>query len=294
MCRTTDAADGSVQQDRRHAIAAGGSRNWVTLSPGGAVIERVLTFLVALALAAACAAQEAPAKRIRYDTERATVYFDAGLSAAEMERFVGLLDRGIANVESFLNGGRPARPADRITFHVARDETMSRTFRRTVVLPMERVRTDSAPYLHETAHILLPTHSRCLWLSEGFASYVQSYVSEHLGGYDGYVFSWGGNGNVDRLARRYLATESGQAVLPYVGGEGAPPGIQRDRRRVAAPFYVLSHSFLKFLVERQGIEKVKGLVEASDVGRAIETTTGRTAEEWKADWLTSLDDRTQP
>jgi hypothetical protein len=165
---------------------------------------------------------------------------------------------------------------------------MSRAYRRTVLLPMERVQADSAPYLHETTHVLLPTRCDCMWLGEGFASYVQSYVSENLGGYDGAVFSRGGNREVDRHARRHLGRASGRAVLPYVGGPGSPPRIEAERRRVAAPFYVLSHSFAKFLVERAGLEAVRDAHRTRDATAVIERATGVTVDRLKAEWLASL------
>jgi hypothetical protein len=110
-------------------------------------------------------------------------------------------------------------------------------------------------------------------------------VSEHLGGYDGVIFSWGGNANVDRLAGGYLKTERGQQVLPFVGAPESPPRLESDRRRVAAPFYVLSHSFVKFLVEELGVEPVKALHAASDAEREIEKKTGKSLASWRDAWL---------
>ena len=197
-----------------------------------------------------------------------------------------LVDKGIADIESYLSEA-PAERA-RIAYQVRADIPISRTFRRTVELPLERVRTDTAPYLHETVHMLVRVRSRSMWLSEGFASFVQSSVAEQKGGYDGYVFSWGGNANVDRLARRHLARDTGKSVLPFVGGAGSPPEVWEERRQVAAPFYVLSHSFVKFLVEQAGLAAVKEMLRADDVSAALERTTRRGLPQWKADWLASL------
>ncbi len=251
---------------------------------------------VCLAAALAPGGDDAPLSvrpvgdRIRYEAGRATVYFEAGqFSPEQMERFARLAERGIVDVATYLNGGPPPDPP-RITFHVRSNLEMSRSFRRSVLLPAERVRNDRAPYLHETTHVVMPARSDCLWLSEGFASYVQSYVAEHVGGYDGYVFSWGGNANVDRLARRHLARDGGRAVLPYVGAGGSPSEIWQERRQVAAPFYVLSHSFVKHLVERAGLPAVKALLLVDDVPAAIARATTRSLEQWKADWLASLGD----
>jgi hypothetical protein len=269
-----------------------------------------------LSLVVPAIAQERVGGRVRYQTERANVDFEAGLfSFAEMERFARLLDQGIADIQTFLNArangnghgerqGRPARNAGRrsggngepdeslalpkIHFYVGSDVPLSRTERRTVMLPAERVKTRQAPYLHETAHVLAPVRSRSMWLSEGFASFVQSYVAENIGGYDGYVFSWGGNRNVDRLARKYLETEQGRSVLPYVGAGGSPPDVWEERRQVAAPFYVLSHSFVKYLVENAGLDCVKELLGAADLKKAIARNTSRSLEDWKAQWLASV------
>lgn len=227
---------------------------------------------------------------VRYETPRATVHFDAGAFTPEqMERFVRLLAKGIADIESHLYPvAAGAREVPRISYQVRASFPMSRTFRRTVELPAERVKMDRAPYLHETTHVLMPVRSRSMWLSEGFASYVQSYVAEHKGGYDGYVFSMGGNANVDRLARRHLARDGGKRVLPFVAGAGSPPDVWEKRRQVAAPFYVLSHSFVKYLVEHAGLETVKKLVGAEDVDAALRRETRRDLGAWKADWLATL------
>jgi hypothetical protein len=155
---------------------------------------------VLLLLAWPAAAQRGESDGVRFEKQRAVVVFERGrLSEAQMERFAGLVDRGIRDVERYLGQAPSAR---RIRFFVGSRVSMSRTVRRTVLLPLERVKNDTAPYLHETVHVLAPPRCDCLWLGEGFASFVQSHVAEELGGYDGFVFSRGGNASVDRLARR--------------------------------------------------------------------------------------------
>jgi hypothetical protein len=150
------------------------------------------------------------------------------------------------------------------------------------------VRSDSAPYLHETVHVLVPAPHRSAWLTEGFASFVESYVSENIGGYDAHVFNRTGNRGVDREAARWLTRERGRAVLPYVGARGEPPEMREERRSVAAPFYVLAQSFSKFLVERMGLGSVIRVVSSGDPEAALARLSGRTVEAWKADWLRSL------
>ena len=234
--------------------------------------------------------QEVRGNRVRYEMTRATVTFDDGaFPAEEMGRFALLADRGIQDIDTLLNkGGTRPGAGSRIAIVVREDQPMSRTFRRTIMLPAERVRRQAAPYLHEITHVLLPMKEDCLWLSEGFASYVQSYVAEHIGGDDGYVFSWGGNRNIDRLARRTLNSDSGRAALPYVGGAGEPVDLMEKRREVAQPLYILAHSFVKFIVENAGLDRVKALAQSVNIAGSAREMTGRTIEAWKADWLDSL------
>jgi hypothetical protein len=235
-------------------------------------------------------AQEVSGGRVRYDMARATVFFDAGaFSAEEMGSFALLVDRGVNDIDGLLNHAMPgAGQAPPITVLVRDEVSMSRSFRRRVMLPGDRVRLRTAPYLHEITHVVVPMKQECLWLSEGFASYVQSYVAERIGGYDGYVFSWGGNSNIDRLARRTLNSDLGRTALPYVGGAGEPPEIFEKRREVAQPLYVLSHSFVKFMIENAGLEKVKTLVQSANIERSAEALTGRSIPAWKDDWLAML------
>jgi hypothetical protein len=73
-----------------------------------------------------------------------------------------------------------------------------------------------------------------------------------------------------------------------VGGHGDPPGLEEDRAGVARPFYVLSHSLTKHLVERVGLLPVVRALAAGGVDGLV-VATRRSDEEWKQDWLTVID-----
>jgi hypothetical protein len=247
--------------------------------------------VLVLCVLASLATPGATADQLQQEMERATLYFEDGaLAPAERARFSRLVDQGVRDVESYL---RPAAGAGglregRIVYRIGHEMPYATTRGRTVFLPVERVRSDNAPYLHETVHVLVRTPHRSVWLSEGFASYVESYVSEHLGGYDSRVFTRTGNRGVDREASRWLADDRGRAVLPYVGAPGEPPSMEWDRSQVAAPFYVISHSFAKFLVERLGLPQVMALVSSHDPEGTLARDSGRAAEAWKAEWQGAL------
>lgn len=243
-----------------------------------------------VALLVLMAFSSVPGSAAQIDTERATLYFDDGaLTPAEATRFASLVNQGIADIESYL---RPAAPTGlregRIDYRIRGDLPYSTTRGRTVSLMLERVRTDSAPYLHETVHVLVPSRNRSVWITEGFASYVESYVSENIGGYDAHVFSRTGNRGVDGEAARWLGRDAGRLVLPFVGAPGEPDEMTSERRRVAAPLYVMAQSFTKFLVARTGLPRVLALVSSHDPEGDLARTTGRTVESWKAEWLAAI------
>ncbi len=260
------------------------------------LIRRIIPPLLLVCATNSASAQEVTRRGVRYDLNRATVFFEnEAIPPEQMAAFALLADQGIADIDRLLNHAEPgASEGPRITFVVRDSIPMSRSFRRTIMLPADRVRHETAPYLHETTHVLFPMGQECLWLSEGFASYVQSYVAESIGGYDGYVFSWGGNRNIDRLARRTLNSERGRALVAFVGSFEEPKNLFENRLEVAQPLYVLSHSLVKFMVDEAGLEKVAALVKSEDIAGSAPRLTGRSIEGWKKDWLARMERGAMP
>src|SRR5262249_54813789 len=145
------------------------------------------------------------AEPARYESGRAILEVEAGaLSPSAAERFVRQLGQGIADIESYLGPAAAGSLRDGpIVYRVTESMPFSTARGRTVDLMAERVRAGSAPYLHETVHVLVPSRSGAVWLREGFANYVESYVAENIGGTDSHVFTRSGNPGVDDEAARW-------------------------------------------------------------------------------------------
>ena len=232
------------------------------------------------------------------ERDRATIFFEpAVLSSEEMIAFADLVNQGILDIESYLgvtvsdvNRGLDPNRGDvrKVRYFVSTQVQISHSNFRSIYLPMAKVKNRTAPYLHETTHLVAPCDECPMWFSEGLASYVQSYVSENTGGYDGGIFTRRGNRGINQDARRWLASERGQAVVPFLGTHGEPPSIDWDRSNVAAPFYVMAQSFVKFLVEQATLPRLRPVFEAKDFDAELQSSTGKKSAEWKELWLADL------
>ncbi|MGD0297247.1 MAG: hypothetical protein ABSE86_09020 [Bryobacteraceae bacterium] len=224
---------------------------------------------------------------VAVSTERASLWFDSGaLEPEQMDAFAKLVNRGIIDIEAYLGVSRAG--GRRIRYFISNRVEISHSTWRSIFLPLSKVQNRTAPYLHETVHQVAPCDDCPMWFNEGLASFVQSYVSEHTGGYDGAIFSERGNRGIDQDARRWLASDRGQVVLPFIGVPGEPPDINYDRSNVAAPFYVMAQSLVKFIVQRAKLEKLRPVFEAKDFEAALTSSTGKSSAEWKKKWLAKV------
>ena len=221
------------------------------------------------------------------ETELADLYFETGsLSEDQMSVFAGLVEKGIADIAAFTGVQQPRER--KIRYYISSQFPISHSRGNSVYLPLARVANQSAPYLHETAHVIVPCGNCPMWFNEGLASFVQSYVAEHLGGYDGFIFARRGNRGIDRDAARWLANDRGRAVLPFIGKAEEPPQIMEDRSNVAAPYYVRAQSLVKYMVENTAKEKLRLVMDDEDFDEALGRVTGKSAEQWKQSWLSQI------
>jgi hypothetical protein len=247
---------------------------------------------------------------VRYGAGRVTVWSPRdSLALSHMHALADTLHRIVRDVEKFLrmpyDWTRYRRP--HITYFVVGERFISHADERAhVFLPLNRVKDGTAPYIHETVHALTtPKHllpweyadsaaharamnSMAVWLLEGFASYVDNAVADRYGYRPSDIFKGGGNAHVDATCTGWLAKDEGKAILPYIGMPGHPPRLGKDRKRVAAPFYVCSQSYVKFLVARLGLTRVAALHGEPDVGAALRAGSGATPQALRANWLASI------
>jgi hypothetical protein len=214
-----------------------------------------------------------------------TVSYERGVLSREAAgAFAALVARGVRELEQL--AGLSARA--RLRFELRSTTRISSARGRRIHLPIDRVAARSAPYLHEIAHVVLPCRHAPAWFSEGLASYLECVVSERGCGYDSRLFTGDGNRGVDSDAARWLAEARGQKVLPFIGTRGTPAGIVADRHNIAAPFYVLAHSLVKFVAERAGIMPVMRLARARRFTPELRRLTGKRAAAWRAEWLETV------
>jgi len=240
---------------------------------------------------------------IKYETERAIVWAEKGsLTKDEVKEFGQLVTRGIREIEKYtgIKFDKQHYRANKIEYFLSRKAGISHASvedKPFVYLTPQRVREKKAPYLHETTHVLL-WKDQALWLQEGFPSYIETYVEKHYGGYSFNVFN-PENRPIDELASQLLKAEISAKVLPLIGMNAVPKEeeektygfIFEDRKTAAPAFYNLSESFVKYLVERVGMKKMRRILEAEDTRAGIEKTTGRSVDEWKTEWLRALANR---
>ena len=254
----------------------------------------------------------------RIEFPHLVAYFDKGLLAPVAElKFGQRLEEGYTEVARFLHLTYDPRErgSSKPDYYVTDRGGLSHAWPTRVILRAKRVVPDglSIAY-HETTHLLVmhnPSAPRnrgdlppdedarvwansAFWLPDGFADYVSFEIAKKLHVIPTDLFDEGkSQAEVDAHARKWLNDPRGRAVLPFMAAHGIPDNFLADRENVAAPYYVLGHSFVNFLVRRFGKATIVRLYDkqANGVG-AIEddfrSVTGADLASVRYDWLKTL------
>jgi hypothetical protein len=241
---------------------------------------------------------------VKHETERAILWVEKdSLTQKEIEDFGALVNQGIKGIENYtgIKFDKKYYGAEKLEYFISSNSGISRGStdnKPYIYLDSVRVKEKKVPYLHETAHKLAYKSMEALWLAEGYATYVQTYVVGQNGGYDFNPHNVE-KADIDQLARDVLKTELGKKLLPLVGLNGMPAKMNaeereifrpifEDRRVTAKAFYTLSTSFVKFLIEKIGLKKLEKTFHPADTQANIRRITGKKVDDWKAEWLNSL------
>ncbi len=212
---------------------------------------------------------------------------DGSLTPAQLDDFADLAQKGATDIARF-TGVTPR--GQRIRIYVSPRIDISHTYphypgssdhEARVFIDSERVEQHTAPYLHELVHAVVGDGG-AMWLEEGFASWVASSVATNYGGYYAPVLS-DGNDHVDLQARAVIERSRGTAAAAAWLDSDSPDLSQRDRRS----FYVLSHSFTKYLGTTLGTSRLVRIHRANN-SHALELISGISLDEWRTRWMSSL------
>jgi hypothetical protein len=227
-----------------------------------------------------------PAVRIQGNVE---VRSAAGsLSDSALDEFAELAAKGVRDIARFTGVAAPPRIVIEVSPRVDISHTYphfpsSANHAPRSFIDSARVADHSAPYLHELVHAVAGSGG-AMWLEEGFASWVASSVASQFGGYYAPVLS-NTNDQVDAQARAVLEhSRAGSETSTWFAAVDAPDfATQRERRG----FYIVSHSFTKFLAQSLGKRTLIRIHRQNDI-RSLARISGVPIEEWEQRWRRSL------
>lgn len=213
----------------------------------------------------------------------------ASLTAAQIDDFATLANQGAADVARFA-GIEP--PKQRIVIYLSPEIEISHTYTASsrhgarVFIDSRRVIDHDAPYLHELVHAVAG-NGGAMWFEEGFASWVASSVATAYGGYYAPVLS-GANDRVDAQARRVVESARGtDEPSNWFTKEDPQLPSQHERRN----FYIVSHSFTKFLATSLGTKQLVAIFRADDAA-ALPRISGVSIDKWRQRWMAKLGEGT--
>jgi hypothetical protein len=175
-----------------------------------------------------------------------------------------------------------------------------------VSIPFWRIKQGRAPWLHEAVHEMLNTKAGAwtnasvpdevwknnmpLWLSEGLADYISLRVSQdhHLPQYD--VFTKSFQANVDSACKEDIKSDKADSILSYIGKRGVMEALFSEDRGLYAPtFYHCSCSFVKYLADELGLDKlIASLAAYPKEMEKLEASAVPSLEALKKRWLIKI------
>jgi hypothetical protein len=208
--------------------------------------------------------------------ERITVSYPPDLSPATARRFADLLVQERRRVREWWG----ASFEDPILIKVTDERGPSmalvpawRGERGTMLMPVQRVKGNDAASLHELVHIYAPNGNR--FLAEGLAV----YAHEALKGQRAHP-------NNGRDLHEMAADITANMSLVELDRVATPQPLERGGDETKA--YVAGGSFVRFLIERDGIERFRTLYERTPL--IVRQRAAGSPDRWRAVYGQPLED----
>lgn len=233
------------------------------------------------------------------------------LDARWLEAFTDSLNAGVGRLRTLVGAHDWQRLGRRpVTFYFAPGRFVSHASGQgAVFISLARIRSGSAPWLHEASHEILAPRTAFLpfeypdsiaqqraaerfpqWLSEGLPDVLAQMVAAETHFAEGDVFAVGGLAKADSVcAARLAASARREEIVERVGGEGRLAALFTTERVDVAPvFYACSQAFTWYLVQRMGLAAVVALVPRVPQGTwrdAVTRAAGEPLEQLRRRWL---------
>ncbi len=161
-------------------------------------------------------------------------------------------------------------------------------YKQFVYLPLEikfnegLIESNKAPIAHEVTHLIAPYYSS-LSLREGLACVIQDEIGKNPS-----VFNFGQP--VDELSRQYLVKENTvdyNDVIDSIGESDIPEHLNLSKMDIETrkAYYILSHSFSKYLIDKYGLEKFMLAYEAEELNEKYIELYDKNLDELRQDWI---------
>jgi hypothetical protein len=232
------------------------------------------------------------------ETNRVIVwYFKEEVTEPKITEFVKSLETGLKALEEFTE-----RKFDeiyygqsKIEYFISRYTTASHVFngyshyrgekKPYVFFSAFRLKDNTIPYLHETAHLILGNYTS-LWMREGTAEWVAKEVAKKLG--VGHTTFYGNNGaheDAHLLASRFLLDESGKKAIEQIGKSGM---LELKDKVLRMNYYIASTSFVEFLASQLNKASLFTIYDAEDTNGTIEKSLNKDFGTIKNEWIELL------
>lgn len=161
-------------------------------------------------------------------------------------------------------------------------------YKQFVYLPLELkfneglLESHKAPIAHEVTHLIAPYYSS-LSLREGLACIIQDEIGNNPS-----VFNFGQP--VYELSKQYLVKEDAidyDDVIKSIGESGIPEHLNLKKMDIEKrkAYYILSHSFSKYLVDQYGLEKFMLAYEAEELETKYIELYEKSLDKLRHDWI---------